>query len=103
MQSKIENLIEIYKNNKGKYLFDEVDNLEFDENGNINISMSFANDKYHIFIFLLNENKIIFKGLYMKSSENLSNKYAVLKQDLENLSFNEFVDKYYDYLVESEK
>ena len=45
MQSKIESLIEIYKNNKGKYLFDEVDNLEFDENGNITISLSFANDK----------------------------------------------------------
>ena len=99
MQSKIESLIEIYKNNKGKYLFDDVDNLEFDENGNINISLSFANDKYHIFIFLLNENKIIFKGLYMKSSDNLSDKYADLKQDLENLSFNEFVDKYYDYLL----
>ena len=103
MQSKIENLIEIYKNNKGKYLFDDVDNLEFDENGNINISMSFANGKYHIFIFLLNENKIIFKGLYMKSSDNLSDKYAVLKQDLENLSFDEFIDKYYDSLVQSEK
>ena len=76
MQSKIESLIEIYKDNKGKYLFDEVDNLEFDENGNINISLSFANGKYNIFIFLLNENKIIFKGLYLQSDKDLTEKYG---------------------------
>ena len=31
MQSKIDNLVKMYKNNKGKYLFDNVENLEFDE------------------------------------------------------------------------
>ena len=103
MQSKIESLIEIYKDNKGKYLFDEVDNLEFDENGNINISLSFANGKYNIFIFLLNENKIIFKGLYLQSDKDLTEKYKDLKQDLDKLSYDDFVDKYYDYLVQSEK
>lgn len=103
MQSKIEKLIKLYNINKGKYLFENPSNIEFDENGDINTSLVFANGKYYIFIFLLNENKIIFKGLYMKSSDNLSEKYAVLKQDLENLSFDEFIDKYYDYLVQSEK
>ena len=39
--------IAAYAQNDGK------DHIKFDENGNINISLSFANDKYHIFIFLL--------------------------------------------------
>ena len=51
MQSKIDNLVKMYKNNKGKYLFDNVENLEFDEKGNINISLAFANGKYYIFVF----------------------------------------------------
>lgn len=103
MQSKIENLIKLYNINKGKYLFENPSNIEFDENGDINTSLVFANGKYYIFVFLLKENKIIFKGLYMISEENLSEKYALLKQDLENLNFEEFIDKYYDFLIQNEK
>ena len=87
MQSKIDNLVKMYKNNKGKYLFDNVENLEFDENGNINISLAFANGKYYIFIFLLKKtlfrkNKLIYKGLYMNSDKNLMNEYEQLKEKM---------------------
>ena len=59
MQSKIDKLVKVYQNNKGKYLFDEIENLKFDENGNINISLAFADGKYYIFVFLLK--KTLFK------------------------------------------
>ena len=107
MQSKIDNLVKMYKNNKGKYLFDNVENLEFDENGNINISLAFANGRYYIFVFLLKKtlfrkNKLIYKGLYMNSDKNLMKEYEQLKEKMNALSFDEFIDKYYDLLINNE-
>ena len=107
MQSKIDKLVKVYQNNKGKYLFDEIENLKFDENGNINISLAFAGGKYYIFVFLLKKtlfkkNKLIYKGLYMNSDEDLMNEYKQLKQKMNTLSFDEFIDKYYDLLINNE-
>ena len=107
MQSKIDNLVKVYQNNKGKYLFDEIENLKFDENGNINISLAFADGKYYIFVFLLKKtlfkkNKLIYKGLYMNSDEDLMNEYKQLKQKMNNLSFDEFIDECYDLLINNE-
>ena len=107
MQSKIDKLVKVYQNNKGKYLFDEIENLKFDENGNINISLAFADGKYYIFVFLLKKtlfkkNKLIYKGLYMNSDEDLMNEYKQLKQKMNNLSFDEFIDECYDLLINNE-
>ena len=103
MQSRIDSLVEIYNNNKGKYLFDEANTIEFDEKDNINISLVLAKGKYYIFIFLLEEGNLIYKGLYMQSNYNLNNEYDQLKEDMNNISCSEFIDKYYDVLISNEK
>lgn len=101
MQNKINNLIDIYINNKDKYLFDEVDNLKFDENENINISLAFANGKYNIFVFLLENNSILFKVLYMQSENDLSKEYNNLKEDMNSLNADDFIDKHYETIIKS--
>ena len=52
-----------------------------------------------IFIYIDTKDKLLFNGLLEKSDNDLSKEYEQLKEDLRYLSFEDFINKYYDKLL----
>ena len=78
MFEQLENLLNLYKNNSSKFKFDndksniiEFNDKKFD-NLLLSISLNNINNIYYIFLYIEEESKIIFKGLYKASIVSLN-------------------------------
>lgn len=96
MIEELSNKYEKYKNN---FVFDEASNIEFDEIGSFTTTLVNSNNKYYIFVIYSDNNKIIFKALYLKSKKNLSDEYNRFVDDIKNNDIDSFLDKYYEKLM----
>ena len=104
MDNKTLELCSLYNmnNNKNKYASDETNIIEFTEkefnNYKIIATLMNVNNKYLIFINIEQEEKIIFNGLLYESEQDLRSKYSIITCDLNLLSYEEFISKYYELL-----
>ncbi len=104
MYPKLETLCSLYNKNKDskKYIYDNVDTIKYDykyfDGYTINIKLIKV-DNYMIFIYIDTKDKLLFNGLLEKSNNDLSKEYEQLKEDLRYLSFEDFINKYYDKLL----
>ncbi|MBQ6135492.1 MAG: hypothetical protein IJI60_04160 [Bacilli bacterium] len=93
-------LIDLYNNKKESVTFntDNSEVLEFDDKTEeeyiISISMNKIEEYYYIFIFIEKDKNIVFKGICNKEKYDLSEKYKIIKNDLENLSLEKLLKKY---------
>ena len=98
----IDKLCELYNSNKINYNSDDNVVLEYDDkyfiDYEIDISLNKQEDKYLIFIFIEQGQKLIFKGLLEESNNSLNNTYDVLKKDLYELELDVFIEKYSEKL-----
>lgn len=103
--NKLEILCDLYKKVDKNYNSDKNSVLEYDDKDfgeyEIDISLNKQNKEYLIFIFIEKDSNLIFKGLYEKNTEDISNSYFALKQDLYNLNIEDFVEKTYEKLIEN--
>lgn len=93
--------------NNGYEIFDDVKILDFEDiekdEYTINCKYMIAEDKYMIYISFesVEDNstfKILFNGLLEQSLNDLSFQYDIVKRDMMELSFDNFIDKYYEKL-----
>lgn len=104
MYPKLETLCSLYNKNKDnkKYIYENVDTIKYDykyfDEYAINIKLIKV-DNYMIFIYIDTKDKLLFNGLLKKSDNDLSKEYEQLKEDLRYLSFEDFINKYYDKLL----
>lgn len=104
MYPKLETLCSLYNKNKdnNKFIYEDVDTLKYDykyfDEYAINIKLIKVN-KYMIFIYIDTKDKLLFNGLLEESDEDLTNTYNILKEDLSYLSLEDFINKYYDKLL----
>ena len=98
----IDKLCELYNSNKINYNSDDNVVLEYDDKDfidyEIDISLNKQENKYLIFIFIEQEQKLIFKGLFQESNNSLNNTYNALKKDLYELELDAFLEKYSEKL-----
>ena len=75
----IDKLCELYNFNKINYNSDDNVVLEYDDKDfidyEIDISLNKQENKYLIFIFIEQEQKLIFKGLFQESNNSLNNRF----------------------------
>ena len=104
MYPKLEELCSLYIKYKelNNYIYDEVDTLMYDykniDKYTINIKLIKVNNEYMIFIYIDSIDELLFNGLLEQSNDDLKDKYELLREDLRYLSFENFIDKYYDKL-----
>ena len=104
MYPKLETLCCLYNKNKdnNKYIFENVDTIKYDykyfDEYAINIKLIKV-DNYMIFIYIDTKDTLLFNGLLEESTDDLTNTYEELKEDLRYLSFEDFINKYYDKLL----
>jgi len=72
----------------------EYDLYEFD------ISLNKQDKEQIICLFIEKENNLMFKGIINRSTNGLNVEYNNIKDDLLNLKMEEFIDKYYEILIE---
>ena len=102
----MEELCSLYKKSKkNKFASDESKILEYNEkeydDNSIFITLIESNNKNHIFVNIENNKKLIFNGLLYSSDTSLKNKYSLVLCDLNLLSYEEFILKYYKLLKEN--
>lgn len=103
---KLEELINIYKeakaNNPNLFIYDEVETCNYDyickEGIDINIKMIKANNLYRIFIFISRQGTLLFNGMIKESNNNLIDDYNILVNEINCLSIENLIDKYYEDL-----
>ena len=98
----IDKLCELYNSNKINYSPNDNVVLEYDDKDftdyEIDISLNKQEDKYLIFIFIEQGQKLIFKGLLEESDNFLNYTYDALKKDLYELKLDAFIEKYSEKL-----
>lgn len=109
MYLKLEELINIYKeakaNNPNLFIYDEVETCNYDyvykEGFNVNVKMIKNNNKYKIFIFISKQGILLFNGILKESNSNLIDYYNVIVNELNSLSIEDLISKYYEDLKEN--
>lgn len=105
MYPKMERLCSLYTKYKdyNNYIYNDVDTLMYDyKNYNeyaVNIKLLRVEEKNMIFIYIDDINELVFNGLLEESVNDLTKNYELLKKDLRYLSFEDFIDKYYERLI----
>ena len=98
----IDKLCELYNSNKINYSSNDNVVLEYDDKDftdyEIDISLNKQEDKYLIFIFIEQGQKLIFKGVLEESDNFLNYTYDALKKDLYELELDVFIEKYSEKL-----
>lgn len=101
MSKQLENLLDLYRNDNKRFKFDSdnTSNIEFIDKkfDNLLLSISFTtiDDIYYIFLYIEEDNKIIFKGLIDKSNLRMDDLYDEISNDLSSLGLDAFISKYY--------
>lgn len=90
------------RTDKNKYLFEDTEIIEYDENiiegWIINTKLIKAHGVYMIFVLIDKNEHLGFKGLLEESEDDLSDQYSLLKEELKDLSLEEFLNKYFEKL-----
>lgn len=99
MEEKINALKAKYLEEKNKFIFEDTeikkyDDFEYDD-FIISINMISTNNKNMIFIYGDQSEHLAFKFLYKESNDGLINDYNSLKNEMQNLSLEEIIDKIY--------
>ena len=101
MSKQLENLLDLYRNDNKRFKFDSdnTSNIEFMDKkfDNLLLSIRFISidDIYYIFLYIEEDNKIIFKGLIDKSNLRVDDLYDEISNDLSSLGLDAFISKYY--------
>ena len=104
MYPKLEELCSLYTKYKdyNNYIYDDVYTIMYDykdiDNITLNIKLIKVDNQYMIFIYIDDIDKLSFNGLLEESDKDLTKSYELLKEDLRYLSFENFIDKYYERL-----
>lgn len=107
MNTKFEELCELYTNSKCKNLYasDESEIIKYNEKEYGDylffITLIRSNGHYLIFVNADIKDKLVFQGLLYESKEDLTNKYELLLYNLNLLSHVDFISKYYKKLKEN--
>ena len=104
MFEQLKKLLNLYKNNIDRFKFENEESnvIEFIDkkfdSSVLSISLNRINNFYYIFLYIEEDNKIIFKGLLNKSDNNIKNIFDVIINDLTILDLEDFISKYYEDL-----
>ncbi len=107
MDLNLKKLEELYKNakkrNKNLFIYDEVENIDFysihKDGFDINIKRMISKNTYKIFILIGKKNKILFNCPIAESTDNLKDLYNRLLEDINELTLDEVINKYYCDLI----
>ena len=101
MNSKLEELKELYNLSKNKYLYDNIELLENEdirkENVEITLKLILVDNFYRIFM-IVTDNGIIFNGLLEESKEDIRENYFRYLEDIKTLNEKEVFEKYFEQL-----
>ncbi len=101
MNSKLEELKELYNLSKNKYLYDNIELLENEdirkENVEITLKLILVDNFYRIFM-IVTDNVIIFNGLLEESKEDIRENYFRYLEDIKTLNEKEVFEKYFEQL-----
>lgn len=101
MNSKLEELKELYNLSKNKYLYDNIELLENEdirkENLEITLKLILVDNFYRIFM-IVTDNGIVFNGLLEESKEDIRENYFRYLEDIKTLNEKEVFEKYFEQL-----
>ena len=101
MNSKLEELKELYNLSKNKYLYDNIELLENEdirkENVEITLKLILVDNFYRIFM-IVTDNGIVFNGLLEESKEDIRENYFRYLEDIKTLNEKEVFEKYFEQL-----
>lgn len=101
MNSKLEELKELYNLSKNKYLYDNIELLENEdirkENLEITLKLILVDNFYRIFM-IVTDNGIVFNGLLEESKEDTRENYFRYLKDIKTLNEKEVFEKYFEQL-----
>ena len=97
MEEQIKKLKEQYLKEKNKYIFDDTNIIEYEDfkydDFIISINMISTNNKNMIFIYGDQDEHLLFKFLYKESTDSLTIDYNYLRNEIQNLSLEQIIDK----------
>lgn len=101
MNSKLEELKELYNLSKNKYLYDNIELLENEdirkETVEITLKLILVDNFYKIFM-IVTDNGIVFNGLLEESKEDIREIYFRYLEDVKTLNEKEIFEKYFEQL-----
>ncbi len=101
MNSKLEELKELYNLSKNKYLYDNIELLENEdirkETVEITLKLILVDNFYKIFM-IVTDNGIVFNSLLEESKEDIREIYFRYLEDVKTLNEKEIFEKYFEQL-----